>query len=274
MSQSLILEGLHALKEAITNRGDAYEFKVYDTVKEVEAMLPGFKVVSDAPKGSDSTGEGDITLSVGGKVVNIEVKLSRNEQMGETSLRISPDKRTVEITKPDRVEPDAIPLYIEAGKAMFDEVRNYIKFVRTVEPLDINSKANMSFPFGSITKNAWIEARDAGYLKDLNQTVQFNDTKIIERLYNSKNVYYIQVGGAGLFYLGRNPMNLPVPRFDGKMQVEFRAKPGGSRPRSYGGQTIKVVGATYICAGRLKSNIRSNYSLDRVNDVIELFANK
>ena len=69
-------------------------------------------------------------------------------------------------------------------------------------------------------------------------------------------------------------MNLPVPRFDGKMQVEFRAKPGGSRPRRYGGDTIKVVGATYICAGRLKSNIRSKYSLDRVNDVIELFGDK
>ena len=274
MSRSLIVEGLHALKEAITNRGDAYEYEVYDTVKEAETILAGLKVISDAPKGSDSTGEGDITLSVGGKVVNIEVKLDRKAPMGETSLRISPYSRTVDIANPDRVEPDAIPLYIKAGEAMFDEVERYIDFVRTVEPLDINSKANMSFPFGSITKNAWNEAQQVGLLNDLNQKIQFEDIRIIERMYNSKNVYYIQVGGAGLFYLGRNPMNLPVPRFDGKMQVEFRAKPSGSRRRMYGGQVTKVVGATYICTGRLKTDIRSRYSLDRINDVIELFGNK
>ena len=274
MNHDLIVEGLHALKEAITNRGDAYEYEVYDTVKEAETILAGLKVISDAPKGSDSTGEGDITLKVGGKTVNIEVKLNRNAQMGETSLRIDPSRRSVEIANPERVEPDAIPLYIKAGEAMFDEVERYIDFVRTVEPVDVNSKAAMSFPFGSITADAWIEAKQAGLLNDLNQKIQFEDTRIIENFYNRKNVFYIQVGGAGLFYLGRNPMNLPVPRFDGKMQIEFRAKRSGSRRRTYGGQSIKVVGATYICTGRLKTDIRSRYTLDRINDVVELFGNK
>lgn len=259
------------LNEAITNRGDAYEYKVYDTLKDVEQTLEGFDVISAAPKGSDSTGEGDITIRVGGKQVNIEVKLNKNAQLGETSLRINAESKTVEIANPERVEPDAIPLYIEAGKSMFQEVTDYIKFIRTVPPFEINAAAPLSFPFGSVTTEAWDLAKRAGLLARLNQKVQFSDTKIVENFYNRKNVFYIQIGGSGLFYLGKNPMNLPVPRFQGKMQVEFRPKRSGSKMKRAQGDVFKVAGATYICTGRLLTNIRSKYSLDNKDDVIELF---
>ena len=46
-------------------------------------------------------------------------------------------------------------------------------------------------------------------------------------LYNQKNVNYIQIGDAGLFYMGKDILNLGVPKFDGESQIEMRIKRDG-----------------------------------------------
>lgn len=52
------------------------------------------------------------------------------------------------------------------------------------------------------------------------------------RYYGSKQTYYIQIGGKGLFYMQKDPANLKrvgCKRFDGSLKLRIRRKPGGSR---------------------------------------------
>ncbi len=46
--------------------------------------------------------------------------------------------------------------------------------------------------------------------------------KVIEELYNSKGVYYMNVKGKGLHYIGSNPLGLPVPKLTGDVTVTLR----------------------------------------------------
>jgi hypothetical protein len=51
----------------------------------------------------------------------------------------------------------------------------------------------------------------------------------IDKIYASKKspIYYIQIGGKGLYWLDGNPANLPIPHFDGVIGVELRPRPSG-----------------------------------------------
>ena len=102
-----------------------------------------------------------------------------------------------------------------------------------------------------------------------NKTEQFSGIKNIIAHYNKKGVYYIQIGGAGLFYLGRDDVKLGVPPLEAQMQVEFGFRPSGSKPSAKYG--IRVVGAGYRCQGRLRSKVKSPYTLDDPNSIRELF---
>lgn len=53
--------------------------------------------------------------------------------------------------------------------------------------------------------------------------------------YGSKNTYYIQIGGAGFYYMAADPARLnnspfvPVPQLSGRLKLRIRRKPTGSR---------------------------------------------
>ena len=46
-------------------------------------------------------------------------------------------------------------------------------------------------------------------------------------MYGAKDIYYIQIGGKGLYYMAENPANLPVPQFTGEINVEMRPRASG-----------------------------------------------
>ena len=49
------------------------------------------------------------------------------------------------------------------------------------------------------------------------------------RYYNSKNTYYIQIEGRGLYYMGSNPADIPeIPELSGSYKVRLRRKPAGT----------------------------------------------
>jgi hypothetical protein len=83
-------------------------------------------------------------------------------------------------------------------------------------------------------------------------------------------VYYIQIGGAGLFYLGKNPFKLPVPAFEGDAQIEMRIKYAGATPNSQGVKSPNRR-AEWVAIGRLVTKVKSSYSLDDVGSIKSLF---
>ena len=88
-----------------------------------------------------------------------------------------------------------------------------------------------------------------------------------------KKCYYIQIGGAGLFYLKSNPLNLPIPQLTIPMAIELRLGRAGSKPDKQLG--VDVASGNIRAQGRLdsKSKIKSPYSLDKSGDFLKLFGN-
>jgi hypothetical protein len=62
------------------------------------------------------------------------------------------------------------------------------------------------------------------------------DATLIEQFYNLKNppIYYIQIGGHGFFYMGKDVTKLGVPRLIGKGILRARIKTRNSRKNQYG----------------------------------------
>ena len=107
-----------------------------------------------------------------------------------------------------------------------------------------------------------------GLLKDINTKV-ITDTSFIEKHYNKKGVYYIQIGGAGLFYLGKNPLKLPVPRLEGEIQVEIRLAYSGTKGTFPDGTETRTAGLRF--QGRLRTKGKSPHSIDTVKGIEKLF---
>ncbi len=85
------------------------------------------------------------------------------------------------------------------------------------------------------------------------------NTKFIIDHYKDKGIHYMQIGGAGLFYLDQNPANLPVPKLDGEIEIELRAGRSGSSLNADG--TRRVSGLLRAQA-RLKFKGWSPITLD------------
>ena len=259
---------------SISAGGLEYETAVVDSVKQT---IPHFQErvkftnLNYATAGYSSVGI-DLELQVNGAPFNIEIKQNKDAQMGGTSIRYNPATDSAEIVNRDTIDDEAEPYFLNAIQSKKDAILAFLDYMRKQEPLELHSKIPERFPISGVTKKAWTNAVKDEYLNPLNETVKFNDTSLITKAYNLKQVYYIQVGGAGLFYLNENPYDLPVPKFEGQIQIEFRLGRSGSKSRKFGDTTIETVGAGYRCQGRLKTHIKSNLSLDNSAEAFQILA--
>ena len=80
--------------------------------------------------------------------------------------------------------------------------------------------------------------------------------------------------------MGKNPLNLPVPEFNGEIQVEVRIGYAGDSSGSTSKAFTNKAGSKVIIEarreelrgiGRMLTRSKSPYSLDNMNDVKELF---
>jgi len=258
---------------SINTGGLEYESAV---VKSVQQAIPHFADrvkftnLNFATAGYSSVGI-DLELQVNGAPFNIEIKKNKDAQMGGTSIRYNPSTDLAEIVNSDTIDDEAQPYFLNAVHSKKQAIINYIEFVQKQEPVEMHSRID-SFPIGAITSKAWNNAKSAGLLAALGEKVSFNDTSIITKAYNLKKVYYIQIGGAGLFYLNENPYDLPVPKFEGHIQIEFRLGRNGGVVKKIGNETIKILNAGYRCQGRLKTNIKSSLSLDNPAEAFQILA--
>ena len=110
----------------------------------------------------------------------------------------------------------------------------------------------------------------AGLLRPINAKIR-KDAEFIINHYKKKNIHYIQIGGAGLFYLDRNPANLPVPKLQGEIDIELRAGRSGAKVNSAG---VPMVGGLLRAQGRLRFEGSSNFTLDNPDSVRRLLISK
>ena len=219
------------------DQGFAYENKVIEALKTAGI---GGTITEGA--GASSTGA-DADFVAGGKRYLLEVKKDADAQMGGTSVRYNDGE--FEIVS-DSVEANTATLIISALAPKTPHIEKLLSAI-----------GGEKFPT-TCDKYTWTQAQQKGLLKPINAKVKRN-TKFIIDHYKDKGIHYMQIGGAGLFYLDQNPANLPVPKLDGEIEIELRAGRSGSSLNAAGQRRVSGL---LRAQARLKFKGSSPISLD------------
>ena len=199
-----------------------------------------------------SAADADADFEVNGVRHLVEVKKDVGAQMGGTSARYIDGKFNI---TSDSVDVDTQEMIISALKTRVEPIEAMLERVGIDQ-----------FP-ASCPKDTWNEAKTEGFLKPINAKIR-KDTDFIVNHYNKKGINYIQIGGAGLFYMGDNPANLPIPKLEGEIDIELRAGRSGSKVNAQG---VAMVGGGLRAQGRLKFKGKSPFTLDDVDSIKGLF---
>lgn len=243
-------------------KGLDYELKIYKAIQQsgVDFFKPGDKPAA----GFSNQGAGDIEGTLNGKAFNIEVKLSADDQMGGGSFQY--DYKTKKFTPAKPIDPGDLELLQAAAVSKTKALDAYIEAARKLDPVQYHRNID-GVPI-KVSKKGRDELKARGFLKDINTKV-ITDASFIEKHYNKKGVYYIQIGGRGLFYMGRNIYKLPVPRLQGEIQIEVRLGFSGSKVQFPDGTEARTAGLRFI--GRLRTKGTSPHTIDTVKGIQKLF---
>jgi len=253
--------------ETIGQAGLDYELKVHKAM--ITAKIDGLNAGDKPGAGFSNQGAGDIEASYNGKPFNVEIKASSKDQMGGGSFRYeSSNKQFTPVTEMD---PEDLDLLLAACKEKAPDLDNYIKAARMLEPVEFH-KTISGVPI-KVAKDGREILKKKGLLAKINKNVK-TSAAFITRHYNKKGVYYINIGGAGLFYMGKNPLNLPVPALKAEIQIEMRLGFGGGKLSFPTDPPTPARSAGLRVQGRLLTKGKSKYNLDNRKDVIELFGEK
>lgn len=219
--------------------GFKYEQSVIESLKE--ANISGD--ISSSAGADSSTPDADFVI--GGKRYLLEIKKDATAQMGGTSVKYVDGKFSLVSSNLD----------VFAEKAILSELSLKEGSINNMlEAVGCNQ-----FPL-TCDKDRWTTAKNQGFLKPINTVVKHDVSFIVDH-YKSKNVHYMQIGESGLFYLGANPANLPIPKLEGEINIEIRAGRSGSK---VGPSGKKVIGGGLRVQGRLKLKQKSPFTFDNV----------
>jgi hypothetical protein len=241
------------MKKTNANGGFEYEQKVIRCL--IEQNING-NITSGA---GSSAASADADMKIGDQIHKLEIKMNTKSQMGGTSISYQPDNKAEKkfFVVSDTLDEELVSKIEEAVIPMEKDLKVFLEAVGATK-----------FP-ASVDKLKWKKAKNEGLLKPLNAKVKAT-TQFIHSLYEKKGVYYIQIGGAGLFYLSKNPANLPIPQFQGEIDIEIRPGRSGSKINSDG---ISLASGGLRIQGRLKFDCKSNYTLDNDNSIKKMLNN-
>jgi hypothetical protein len=217
--------------------GFAYENDVINSL--VSAGIAG-SILEGA--GASATGA-DADFVVDGKTYLLEVKKDADAQMGGTSVRYNNGEFKI---VSDNVDENTAALIISALTPKTPHIEKLLAAI-----------GGEKFPT-TCDKYTWTQAQQSGLLKPINAKIKKNTQFIIDH-YKDKGIHYIQIGGAGLFYLDQNPANLPIPKLEGEIDIELRAGRSGSSLNAAGQRRVSGL---LRAQARLKFKGSSPISLD------------
>jgi len=106
------------------------------------------------------------------------------------------------------------------------------------------------------TKQEKVSADRLYDLSNFENFIRDVEVDYIEQYYNGKEepIYYIQIGGKGFFYMGKDILNLGVPRLNGKGFLRARVKTRSATNNKWG----------FLVAIKLKSVTASEFDLEEL----------
>ncbi len=202
---------------ANTNNGAIYEQFIIDVAKQI----PGIHVLSTTMA---EGGIPDLHVRMHGKDFFVEVKMANAQYSSITVSDYDISKGKWTIKKQYDFNPQIDALVKKASKG----VKAAQKFVNDSKiPDPVTGKPFVWKKFGDpIPTQAIQMLKDAGLYEGMMAVDAFNIDNIGE-MYRAKEypVYYIHIQGKGLFHMGENPLNLPVPKLTGKATITLRRVP-------------------------------------------------
>jgi len=207
------------------DRGIAYEKVIYKVGRSAQKIIAGWKIEGQQTE----KGEGrdfDIRAKIWGFDFNVEAKLEK-AIYGSANGIYNFVKNTFDYSPAsEKMRKENPELAAKLDKLVEKSKRKLDDFKRIAKALGVDLK-----------RSGVVMDRDV-YDNLIRETsTVFGKEKItgddLAAIYNAKGVYYIQVKGEGLYYLGENPLGLPVPKFEGTAELSMRIKAG----------TVKVEGA-------------------------------
>ena len=190
--------------------GFLYETKIHKALKAQNLVPPGF-----TPAGSDANAP-DAMFMYGGKDNKLEIKLDLKADYGQGTLSYDPKTKKWGLGG--------------AKTAAAQEMRELLNAVGILRFVNSKWGSKGAPNKGTIPSKSFTEdmvKSDYARFKDAFLPI---DSSALWNYYATKQTYYIQVGGYGLYYMKSNPANLPIPQFNPKLRIRIRVKRGGSRP--------------------------------------------
>jgi hypothetical protein len=251
------------------NKGLTYEDTVKRSVNKAAKDIQGLSVSSITGGGNQNT-VADLLINYKRIRYGVEIKLDARAPLGNPAVidyHHNQSKFVVKDTSKDAsLDPAAAKFITDAMGTKRSSYAAFINYVQKSAPVEYHQTVN-GFPVQCF-KDTWDGAKSGNLLKDLNNSLRY-DMSIVSTYYASKNTFYIQIGGAGFFYLSKNPMKLPIPQLKGEVVIEVRAKSRGGKPRA--GLGVTVVTGVLVAIPRLVTKNVSPYSLDNPEDVKAIF---
>ena len=198
-------------------------------------------------------------------ITGLEVKNKATDTMGGTSLRFQNGEISDTPVKPVDAFGMVLPKIKERITApVLDYISraNELILAYNHEHPEWKYEAICGFP-AKIPVAVRIQLRRDGLQRRVQSFYQF-DMEPWKSFYRSKGNSYIQIGDKGLFHLGENPWNLPVPELKGSISFEVRLYAAGTRGRPYARVEIALK------FKRLNCDI-SPYNLNDVKHIATLF---
>ena len=209
-------EGIFAKPIGKSNKGFLYEVSLIKSLRD-----QGF-TVSD-PAGADSA-KADLELTKGTNTIKFELKEKLAADFSQMNFDFDTTRREFYI---DKSKPSAQK---DAAKVMIGIAEQYSIIPKA--NAHWKPKKNMPAKF-TLKRNTPLKERKVAYnldqkrFKDKYLGQGFGPAQEVEKYYNAKDTYYIQIKGQGLYYMGKDPEKYGCPRFsescsDSNIRIRFK----------------------------------------------------
>jgi hypothetical protein len=212
---------LQLRKEA--DKGIAYEKSIGDLLKGAK-----FENIDIILEGAYQGNKGDLFLinkNVDGLKVGIEIKLNDKAQLGSFTIK---NLNGTEVTL-NNIPSDVAQKIKDALVDYTDKVNKYLNAAEKYAKennLPFERKGDFMQASPKVL-NALKDGFDGVKQSDLNISIPLENISIIQAIYDNKDSQYMQIGGAGLYYIGKNAsdniLNAPLlSRAEAGLQLNIR----------------------------------------------------
>ena len=209
-------EGIFAKPEGKSNKGFIYESTLIKSLRN-----QGFTVGD--PAGPDS-GKADLELTKGTNIIKFELKETLAADFSQMNFDFDTTRREFYINKN---KPSAQK---DGAKVMIGIAEQYGILAKA--NAHWQPKKNMPAKF-VLPKGSPFKEKDKSRKLDLKRFPDkylgqgFGPAQEVEKYYNAKDTYYIQIKGKGLYYMGKDPEKYGCPRFsescaDSSIRIRFK----------------------------------------------------